>query len=128
MEISFPWPASQGEWLAWLAAAATMAIGLAALAAPVAARIARGGARTAEALADWRGATAGFLLGSGLACILFAQPFNYLALGACWLLTAVARLVRLAADGMAPRSDLPRLGVETALGLAPLAYVLGYVG
>ncbi|TIO72455.1 MAG: DUF4345 domain-containing protein, partial [Mesorhizobium sp.] len=28
MEFAFPWPASQGEWLAWSSAVVTLLIGL----------------------------------------------------------------------------------------------------
>jgi uncharacterized membrane protein HdeD (DUF308 family) len=34
MEFSFPWPMSQGEWLAWTSAVVTLALGLILFLAP----------------------------------------------------------------------------------------------
>ncbi|TIT71505.1 MAG: DUF4345 domain-containing protein, partial [Mesorhizobium sp.] len=84
MEFAFPWPMSQGEWLAWSSAVATLLIGLLLFLAPnLAFRILRLQARPekAAAIAEGRGRMSGFYLGVSLCCILLAQPLLYMALG-----------------------------------------------
>ena len=77
------WPASIGEWLAWASAIITIIFGLLLLLAPAfSLKLLR--LQTApgspEALSEARGTMAGFYLGVGLCCILFAQPLLWLAL------------------------------------------------
>lgn len=73
MDVAFPWPATQGEWLAWSAAALTVIFGLILLFAPrLSFRILRLQPVPAhpEALAEARARMAGFHLGVGFSCIL----------------------------------------------------------
>ncbi len=130
IEFAFPWPTSQGEWLAWSSAAAAALFGLAMLVAPRAALAIMHFARPAEtpqAVAELRSRAAGFQLGLGLACMLLAQPLLYLALGASWGFAALGRLAGVLFDRGARRSNLVWLVVEAGLATMPLAYVLGYV-
>lgn len=130
MEFSFPWPTSDGEWLAWAAAAATALIGLFMLFAPRA-TLRMAGLQTApahpEALAEARATMAGFRLGVGLGAILLAQPLVYTVLGLAWGLTFFGRLVSVLSDGGATLRNFALLAVELALALLPLAFVFGFV-
>src|SRR5690606_4710548 len=101
MEFAFPWPWSQGEWLAWSSAAVTVLFGLILFFAPrLGLRVLRlqTSPEHPEALSGARGTMAGFYLGLGLTCILFAQPMLYIALGASWALTAFGRVVSMLSD------------------------------
>jgi uncharacterized SAM-binding protein YcdF (DUF218 family) len=76
MEFAFPWPLSQGEWLAWSVAAFTLLVGLLMLFAPgLTLKMLR--LQTAsnhpEAVAEARATMSGFYIGVGLASILLAQ-------------------------------------------------------
>lgn len=127
MEFAFPWPMSQGEWLAWSVAAFTIALGLLSLVAPGVSLRARGLQVVAETSGNLRGALSGFPLGIGLSCMLLAQPMIYIALGASWLFTAVGRAVSLATGRGNTALGWPWLAIELALGLLPLAYVFGFM-
>lgn len=97
MEFSFPWPASQGEWLAWASAVVTLAFGLALFFAPgLCFRLLRLQPRPERpaAIAEGRGRMAGFYLGVGLTCVLLAQPLLYMTLGFSWLFTVSAACFR----------------------------------
>ena len=101
MEFAFPWPMTQGEWLAWSSAAVTVAFGIILLfctqpliqTAPAA-----DDAEHPEALSEGRATMSGFYLGVGLSCILLVQPLLYLALGFSWLFTAFGRIVSMLSD------------------------------
>src|SRR5690606_9866511 len=82
MELAFPWPYTEGEWLAWTSALVTVVLGLVAMLAPRL-RLREIGQHP-EALAESRGQLGGFYVGIGVAAILFAQPFVYMALGFGW--------------------------------------------
>lgn len=128
MELAMPWPASGGEWLAWLSAIAAILLGLAILVAPRPAARFRGMAAGGAGLpARGLRATSGFPLGVGLCAVLLAQPFIYLALGAAWIFSAIARLVGILAERDTNPTSLGWLVAETLLGVMPLAYVFGYV-
>ena len=130
MELAFPWPVSQGEWLAWSSAAVTALFGLVMLLAP---RLALKAMRLRpveahpEAVAEVRAASGGFHLGVGLSAILFAQPLIYLALGLCWALAAFGRFVSMLSDGGNTPYNWARLILEGALGALALVYALGLV-
>lgn len=129
MELSFPWPYSQGEWLAWSAAAITVLFGLLTLFAPrLSLRILR--LQTApdhpEAVAESRATMSGFYLGVGLCCILLAQPLLYLTLGACWALTAFGRVVSMLSDRGNTPYNWVALIVEIVLAGLPMAFALGF--
>jgi hypothetical protein len=130
MGLSFPWPASQGEWLAWCCAAITTLVGLLFLFAP------RTGLRLIGlqavparrgALAGSRATIAGFYLGLGLSCILLAQPLLYMALGFGWAFTAFGRLVSMLSDKGVTLYNICAFVVEIVLVGLPLAFAFGFL-
>lgn len=128
MELAFPWPMSQGEWLAWGSAAATVFFGLIFFFAPrIAFRILR--LQTTdnhpEALSEARATMAGFYLGVGLCCILLAQPLVYMALGASWLFTAFGRIVSMLSDRGNTLFNWISLVLEIVLAALPLGFAFG---
>ncbi len=130
MDLTFPWPTSNGEWLAWSSAALTLLFGLLALFAPVTAlRILRLQTRAdhPEAVAEARGTISGFHLGVGLACVLLAQPLVYIALGLAWLFTAFGRLVSMMSDKGNTLYNWAFFAVELVLAALPLGYAFGLV-
>lgn len=128
MELAFPWPFSQGEWLAWISAAVTVLFGLAAFFAPrLTLRLLGRQPERAGAAGEPRATIAGFYLGLGLCAILLAQPLIYLALGASWAMTAFGRLIALLSDrGNAAYGWIAFL-VAIVLAALPLLFVLGIV-
>lgn len=130
MDIAFPWPYSQGEWLAWSAAAATVAIGLCFLLAP---RLMLGALRLdprtgyPQAVAEGRAMIGGFYVGFGLCAILFAQPLVYLALGFAWAVSAFGRLVSILSDSGNTLRNWLLLVVSIVLAALPIAFVMGFV-
>ena len=130
MELAFPWPVSQGEWLAWSSAAATALLGLAMLFAPgTTLRLFRLQASPdhPEAVGEARSTLAGFYLGAGLSAILFAQPLLYLALGLCWALAAFGRIVSMLSDDGNTLRNWAWLAAGIVLSGLALAYALGLV-
>ncbi len=125
------WPASNGEWMAWSAAAFTAFLGLAALFAPrLMLRVMR--LQTANervsALADVRASYGGFRLGLGLAClVLHPQPLLSLALGAAWIATAFGRFVSMLSDKGLTLANWLFLALELTLSALAFAYALGFV-
>lgn len=130
MEFAFPWPMSQGEWLAWSCAVITVFFGLMMLFAPrTTLRVLRlqTTADHPEAVSEARATMAGFYLGTGLACILLAQPLLYLALGLCWGLTAFGRIISMLSDNGNGIYNWLSLVLEIALAALALGYALGLV-
>ncbi len=130
MEYSFPWPMSEGEWLAWASAAATVLLGLALFLAPgLSFRALRLQARPEKpaAIAEVRGRMAGFYLGVGLCCMLLAQPLLYMALGFSWLFTAFGRLLSMMSDGANTPYNWAAAALELALAALPLAFAFGFL-
>ncbi|MCV3238974.1 DUF4345 family protein [Mesorhizobium sp. ZC-5] len=130
MEFSFPWPTSQGEWLAWSSAVVTVAFGLIFLFAPrLSFRLLRlqPTEKHPEAVGEARATMSGFYLGLGLCCILLAQPMLYLALGFSWLFTAFGRIVSMLSDEGNTLYNWVWLVIEVALAMLPLALALGFV-
>lgn len=130
MDFAFPWPASQGEWLAWSSAVATLALGLFLFLAPgLAFRALRLQPRPekAAAIAEGRGRMSGFYLGVSLCCILLAQPLLYMALGFSWLFTAFGRLLSMMSDSANTPFNWVSIVVELALAALPLAFAFGFV-
>ena len=130
MEFSFPWPMSNGEWMAWGSAAVTVFFGLLLLFLPgLSLRMLR--LRTAdnhpEAVSEARSTMAGFYLGVGLCCILLAQPLLYMALGFSWLLTAFGRVVSMLSDRGNTVFNWVSVVVELALAILPLLFAFGFV-
>lgn len=130
MEYSFPWPMSQGEWLAWAGAAVTVLLGLALFLAPgLSMRVLRLQAKPEKpaAIAEARGRMAGFYLGVGLTCLLLAQPLLYMALGFSWLFTAFGRLLSMMSDGANTPYNWIATAVELVLAALPLAFAFGFL-
>jgi hypothetical protein len=131
MELAFPWPMSNGEWLAWSSAAVTVLFGLLMFFAPrISLRILRLQTTEAhpEAVSEARATMAGFYLGLGLCCVLLgAQPFLYMALGVSWLFTAFGRLVSMLSDGGNTFYNWISLAVEVVLAALPLAFAFGLI-
>jgi uncharacterized membrane protein HdeD (DUF308 family) len=130
MAFEFPWPTSNGEWLAWSSAAVTILFGLIMLFLPkIGLRILR--LQTApehpEALAEARATMSGFYLGLGIACVLLAQPLLYLALGFSWLFTAFGRIVSMLSDRGNTLYNWISVVIELVLAGLPLAFSLGFV-
>ena len=129
MEFAFPWPTSQGEWLAWSSAAVTLLFGVILFFAPrIAFRLLRLQARpdNPEAIAQGRATMAGFFLGVGLCAILLAQPWLYMALGVSWLFTAFGRIVAMMSDGANTPYKWVAIVIELALAALPLGFVFGF--
>jgi hypothetical protein len=130
MGFAFPWPMSDGEWLAWSSAAATILFGIVCLFAP---RIALGllrlvpDERHPEAVGAARSTIAGMHLGLGLSAILLAQPLLYLALGFAWGFAAFGRIISMLSDRGNTLYNWAWLVVELVLAALPLAFALGFV-
>jgi hypothetical protein len=130
MEFSFPWPMSQGEWLAWSSAVVTVLLGLFFFLAPTYAfRLVRLQAKPEkpEAVAEGRSRVAGFYLGVGLCCLLLAQPLLYMALGFSWAFSAFGRLLGMMSDGANTPYNWGAIVVDLVLAALPLAFALGFV-
>lgn len=130
MEFAFPWPMTNGEWMAWASAAVTVLFGLVLLFLPgLSLRLLR--LRTTdnhpEALSEARSTMAGFYLGVGLCCILLAQPLLYLALGFSWLFTAFGRVVSMLSDRGNTAFNWVSVVIELLLATLPLLFAFGFV-
>jgi uncharacterized membrane protein HdeD (DUF308 family) len=129
VELAFPWPMTNGEWLAWSSAAVTVLFGLLLFFAPrISLRILRLQTTEAhpEAVSEARATMAGFYLGLGLCCVLLgAQPFLYMALGVSWLFTAFGRLVSMLSDRGNTIYNWASLIVEVVLAALPLGFAFG---
>jgi len=130
MEFEFPWPMSQGEWLAWVCAVVTVLFGLMFMFLPrISLRVLRLQPMESkpEAVAEARATMSGFYLGLGLCCILLAQPMLYMALGFSWLFTAFGRVISMLSDHGNKPYNWVWLLVALALAALPLAFVFGFV-
>ena len=93
MEFAFPWPGSQGEWLAFGAAVATALLGLWHFVALLFTHFPNALAVRAQA--------AGLQFGAGAVAVLMAQPLVYLAIGAGWAAAVLIKIVAMARHGRA---------------------------
>jgi predicted membrane channel-forming protein YqfA (hemolysin III family) len=126
--MSIYWPQTLGETLGFTVAAITLLIGLAGLLFPrTMLRLVKLVPVVPEAVAEGRAGFGGMLLALGACAILFAQPFVTLVMGAMWLAAAAGRLISIVFDSAASRFNAAALAFETAMGLAALAGVLGWV-
>lgn len=128
--MSFYFPTSPGEWLAFSSAAVTVLFGLFCLLFPkTTLRVLRlrTGEGNPEALSESRATMAGFYIGVGLAAILLAQPLIYLALAAGWAFTAFGRIVSMLADRGMTGFNAFSVALEAVLAAAPALYALGYL-
>lgn len=128
MEFAFPWPYSQGEWLAFWAAAATCLIGFVLLVLPrmALALLAPGARRNGDAAAMARALPGGFMFGHGVACILLAQQMLYLALALAWGIAAIGALLALFSRGASRPAAAAMLLLAALLAGLSGAYALGY--
>jgi cytochrome c biogenesis protein CcdA len=125
------WPATTGEWLAWLSAAATVLMGLILFFAPRAAlKLMRLQTRPErpEAISEIRATFAGFYLGLGLSALVFSQPFLWIALGISWGFTVFGRLISMLSDRGNTLYNWISVIVEIALAAGPLLFAFGFVG
>jgi cytochrome c biogenesis protein CcdA len=130
MDLTFPWPVTQGEWLAWSSAAVTVLFGLLLLFAPrISFRLLRLTTTQAhpEAITVARSTMAGFYLGLGLCCLLLAQPLLYMALGASWAFTAFGRIIGMMSDDANTPYHWVSILVDVALAAMPLLFVFGFI-
>ena len=130
MEFQFPWPMTQGEWLAWSSAAVTILFGLIMLFLPrIGLKILRLQPVPShpEAVSEARATMAGFYLGVGISCIVMAQIWLYLALGLSWLFTAFGRMVSMGSDGANTPYNWISVIIELALAAMALGYGLGLI-
>ncbi|WP_315926032.1 DUF4345 family protein [Mesorhizobium sp. SP-1A] len=130
MEFSFPWPTSQGEWLAWTSAVVTLLFGVALFFAPgLCFRLLRLQPKPEKpaAIAEGRGRMAGFYLGVGLCCVILAQPLLYMALGFSWLFTAFGRILSMMSDRANTPYNWGFVVLELVLAALPLAFSFGFV-
>ena len=129
MEFTFPWPTTNGEWMAFGVAAFTILLGLIRLFVPwIVLRVQKlqPVPEHPEGLAAVRATMAGFCLGLGTSSMLLDQPWLYIALGFSWLFTAFGRLISILSDRSTWLNWL-LIVVELVLGGAALANPLRFV-
>ncbi|APO76619.1 hypothetical protein AM571_CH03837 [Rhizobium etli 8C-3] len=126
--MEFYFPETFAEQLAFCSAAFTALAGLVIMFAPGYAMQLFGlqprGERR-DGFAEQR-AVGGFYLGFGLAAIMLAQDFIYMALGAAFAMAAFARIVSLLSDKGSTVLNYLLLVVQIVLAALPLAYSLGF--
>jgi Domain of unknown function (DUF4345) len=130
MEFTFPWPTSNGEWMAFGSAAVTVLLGLIRLFVPgIVLRVQKlqPVPDHPEAMAAVRATMAGFHLGLGTCSLLLAQPLIYMTLGFSWAFTAFGRLISMLSDRGGTLLNVLWLVVELALAALALGYSLGFV-
>ena len=124
-------PQTLPDILPFLAAAITMILGLAALFAPRlvlrAARLGPTGPSPAG-LSQTRTMLGGFVLGAGLATLLFFdQPIMQITLGSAWAFAAFGPLVSILTDDAATAANWGLLVLATALAAFCLMPAFGFV-
>lgn len=132
--MEFYLPSSTGEWLAWLSAAVTAFLGLIMLFAPGLTmkllRLQSVNGRP-EGYASIRATLAGFYLGMGAGALIFAQPFLWVVLGACWGFALFGRFVSMLSDKEARFTsnlyNVVAAVLELLLAAGPLLYAFGFV-
>jgi len=130
MEFAFPWPTTQGEWLAFTSASATVLLGVVFLFAPgITFRLFGLSPRPErpEGYAVSRANMAGFCLGLGLCALLLAQPLLYMALGFAWLFTGFGRIVSMMSDHANRPTNWLWLVLDMLLAGLALAFSFGFV-
>jgi hypothetical protein len=136
--MEFYLPATTGEWLAWGTAAITALAGLVMLFAPgITMKLLRLQPINGrpEGYGSIRATLAGFYLGLGFGCLVFAQPFLWVVLGAAWGFALFGRFISMMSDsagkGTARARGTLYMGfaaiVEFLLAAGPLLYAFGFV-
>lgn len=136
--MEFYLPATTGEWLAWGAAAVTALAGLVMLFAPgITMKLLRLQPINGrpEGYGSIRATLAGPYLGVGIGCLIFAQPFLWVVLGAVWGFALFGRFISMMSD-TGGHKGRPAGGhfygslaalVEFVLAAGPLLYAFGFV-
>ncbi|KFB08674.1 DUF4345 family protein [Nitratireductor basaltis] len=130
MDFALPWPTSDGEWLAWSSAAATIFIGFIAMFAPgTTLRLLRldNPPMHNSGLSTVRAQLGGFYIGIGVAAILFAQPLIYLTLGLGWSLALFGRIISMMSDRANTLHNWIALVLNALLAALSLAFTLGFI-
>ncbi|MBV2144800.1 DUF4345 domain-containing protein [Falsochrobactrum sp. TDYN1] len=128
--MEFYLPASTGEWLAWSSAAVTALMGAIMLFAPgLSMKLLRlqPAHEHVGAYASIRATMAGFYLGIGLGCLVFAQPFLWVVLGACWGFALFGRFISMMSDRGTSFYNIFAAIIEFALAAGPLLYAFGFI-
>lgn len=128
--MEFYLPASTGEWLAWSSAAVTSLFGVIMFFAPgITMKVLRlqPAHGSLEAYASIRAMLAGFYLGVGLGCLIFAQPFLWLVLGACWGFVLFGRIISVLSVKRASFYSIIAALLEFVLAAGPLLYAFGFI-
>ena len=128
--MAFYLPSSQGEWLAWTVGVITLLFGLILMFAPgISLKILRLNAPDlrANALSSVRATIAGPYIGLGVACLLFAQPFLWMALGCVWGFVLFGRLVSMMSDKANSFYNWIAVVFELMLAAGPLLFAFGFV-
>ncbi|GHC73828.1 DUF4345 domain-containing protein [Limoniibacter endophyticus] len=128
--ISFPWPFTFGEWLAFGAGWTTVLFGLVLFFAPTWSLRLIGvpvGQVLPAAMANCRGFFAGPFLGSGLCSVLLAQPLLYMALGFAYAFAVFGTIISLLSDRSAGLRSFIALAIEAILCALLFAYSFGFV-
>jgi hypothetical protein len=126
MDLYFP--TELPEQLAFFGAAAAALIGLLLFLMPSMALKAGGisvGEITPDGYAATR-ATGGLYLGLGLAALLLAQDWTYLALGAALAMAAVGRILSALLDRAVSPRNIAIILLQIVIAALPLGYVFGY--
>ncbi|MDM7852051.1 AGROH133_08824 family phage infection protein [Pseudochrobactrum kiredjianiae] len=128
--MAFYLPSSQGEWLAWSVAVITLLFGLLLMFAPgISLKILRLSAPDlrVHALSSVRATIAGPYIGLGVACLLFAQPFLWMALGCVWGFVVFGRLISMMSDKTNSFYNWIAALIELMLAAGPLLFAFGFV-
>ncbi|MCV9909512.1 DUF4345 domain-containing protein [Brucella sp. HL-2] len=128
--MEFYLPATTGEWLAWSAAVVTAFAGIVMLFAPgITMKLMRLQPINArpEAYSSIRAVLAGPYLGIGLGCLIFAQPFLWVVLGAAWGFALFGRFISMMSDKGATFYNVVAAVIEFALAAGPLLYAFGFI-
>lgn len=124
--MEFYFPEQFGEQLAFAAATVTALLGLVVLLAPgLGLRLLSLQPIAAAGLAEARSTIGGFYLGFGVAAIMLAQDWIYLALGAAFAAALFGRILSLLVDRAFGLKTLLPLLLQLVLGGLPLGYVFG---
>ena len=129
MEFAFPWPVTQGEWLAWSSAVVTLVFGVVLFFFPhLSLRLLRlqPRAEVPHAVVEARSTMAGFYIGTAVCCILLAQPLLYAALGFSWLFTVFGRIIGMLSDRGNTLFNWVALLLQLVLAVLPLGFLFGF--
>ncbi|OYR21176.1 AGROH133_08824 family phage infection protein [Brucella thiophenivorans] len=128
--MEFYLPNTTGEWFAWSTAVITALAGVIMLFAPgITMRLLRLQPINArpEAYSSIRAVLAGPYLGIGLGCLIFAQPFLWVVLGAVWGFALFGRFISMMSDKGATFYNIVAAVIEFALAAGPLLYAFGFI-